>query len=484
MISHIHFLEQLQLSQRLLGKFRQSENPPLTGLALVIAFLGLAGRTALVALSGNRLVGQFSGVGDQVRYSTLAESIFQGNGFTYTGQPTALRPPLYPLLLAAFHTAFGSHNLLAMRIFQFLIGIAVAYMCALLAENLFGIEAGAMAGAIALALPTLVLISTELQTEQLAAFLTVLFLFFLLGEIRRRNNGAVVMGITSGIAALIRFNCAILPIIGAIGFLWSRRSLKNALVVCLVAGLIVSPWIVHNAKVFHGKVLFSSHGGINLLEGVLTPDGRAQNGESEIVRAAVGWLHTDIEVNNPHRLLFPSEDQLDRQARVAAINAWKNLSWSSRLRILAVKIVDFWLSKDQLLDTGSFSSSQRKLRGAGVMTYWCVLALALIGWVNLFSSSRTAALVIAFYAVFVTSAHLPFVMNTRLRIPFIDPLLAILAGGGVCFLVNKFRVPRNSPIATVATNSMTGIEGASLGGSKNKETSNEAEDHTLFDLEC
>ena len=407
--------------------------------AAIVAFLGLAVRIALVFLSGIRQISPFSGVGDQIRYLTLADSLFQGRGFSYAGQPTALRPPLYPLFLAAMHIAFGSHYLLAMRVFQLFIGIAVAYVCFLLAKSLFGIEAGAMAGAIALALPTLLLIGVELQTEQFATLLTILFLLFFLREVQERNSGAVGMGITSGLAALIRFNCAILAIIGAITCLWFRRSLKDALFVSLVAGLIVSPWIIRNVKVFHGKVLYSSHGGINLLEGVLTPDGRAQNGEDERVRATVGWLHTDIEQNTPHRLLFASEDKLDRQARGAAIDAWKNLTWRSRFKLLGMKLVTFWFSKDQLLDTSSFATSQRILRVVGVMNYWFVLALALVGWVRLLPSSRIAAFVIAFYVVVVTSAHLPFVMNTRLRIPFIDPLLTVLAGGGFCFLICQFQ---------------------------------------------
>jgi len=425
--------------KRFFLKLQQSENPLLFCAALVIACLGLAGRIALLVLAANRPVGQFSGIGDQVRYMTLADSIFQGNGFTYAGQPTALRPPLYPLLLAGAHVVFGSHYLLAMRILQFLIGLALAYVCWQLAEKLFGIEAGVIAGAIALTLPTLVLISTELQTEQLAAFLIAVFLFSFAEEIQGKKNGAVAMGVTSGIATLLRFNGAILPVIAAIGCLWLRRSLKHAVVVCLVAGLLISPWIVRNAKVFHGKILFSSHGGINLLEGVLTPDGRAQGGEGERFRAAVGWQHTDIELNHPHRLLFPSEDQLDQQARAAAIDAWNNLSWSSGLKLIALKIVTFWFSKDQLLDTRSFPPAQRILRAAAVIAFWLVLALAFAGWMSLLSSSRLVAFGFAFYAAFVTAAHLPFVMNTRLRVPFIDPLLAVLAGGGFCFLIGEYQ---------------------------------------------
>jgi 4-amino-4-deoxy-L-arabinose transferase-like glycosyltransferase len=224
---------------------------------------------------------------------------------------------------------------------------------------------------------------------------------FLIAEIEGNESYSVRLGICSGLATLLRFNCAILVVIGAAICLWSKRSLKEASVLCFVAALIVSPWIVRNAVVFQGKILFSSHGGINLLEGVLTPDGRAQSGETERIRAEVGWLHSDIEVNDPHRNLFSSEPQLDRQADLAAIAAWRNLGWKSAVTL----------------------SLKKTLR------LWCYL----------YSSSRTVALTLGFYVLFFTLAHLPFVMNTRLRIPFADPLIAILAGGGFVASVERIR---------------------------------------------
>ncbi len=432
----------LESHRRLFRQLDRSGSSLIFGIATLVALLGLAVRIVLLFLAGNREIGPLSGVGDQFRYLTLADSIFQGRGFTYAGQPTALRSPLYPLLLAGSHVAFGSHYLIAMRIFQFLLGVAVAYICFLIAKNIFGIGAGMMAAAIALALPTLVFISTELQTEQLSTFLTVLFLLFYFRVIRGMKNCAIPMGMTSGFLSLVRFNAALLPLIGAVVCWWSQRTLKGALVVCFVAGLIVLPWIVHNAEVFHGKILFSSHGGINFLEGVLTPDGRAQNGEGERVRAAVGWMHTDIETNDSHRLLFPSEDQLDIQARAAAVREWENLGWTPRIRLLTGKCLSFWLSTDQLFETKSFSDTQRRLRAAGVIVYWIVLAFAFVGWTRLYSSSRVLALEIGFYVAFVTLAHLPFVMNTRLRIPFFDPLLSILAAGGLMAMWGRLHKSR------------------------------------------
>lgn len=414
-------------------RLSQSGNRLLLMIAALTSLSGLALRTVVLFMSGNHEVGRFSGVGDQIRYLTLADSISRGRGFTYAGMPTALRPPIYPLLLATFHAVFGSHYLLTVRIFQFLIGLAVAHFCYLIATRLFGIAAGAMAGAIALFLPTLVFISAELQTEQLSAFLIILFIYFLLGITEERKHAAFGAGVSAGIVSLLRFNGAILTVIGALVCVWPRRNFRDALILCGIAGLILSPWVIRNAKVFQGDVLFSTHGGINLLEGVLTPDGRAQNGEDDRIRERVGWLHTDIELNSPSRLLYPSEDRLDKQARSEAIAVWGNLDWRSRVRLLSEKIFRFWLSTDQLLDTKNFSGTQQELRLAGVVAYWIVLGLSIVGWIRLLYSSRAIALTILFYLVTVTAAHLPFVMNTRLRIPFFDPLLTVLAGGG--FLV-------------------------------------------------
>ena len=58
-------------------------------------------------------------------------------------------------------------------------------------------------------------------------------------------------------------------------------------------------------------------------------------------------------------------------------------------------------------------------------------ALGLVGWVQARRTTPLFAHCVLFYAVLVTLLHIPFPMLTRLRIPFMDPLLAILGGGPV-----------------------------------------------------
>ena len=406
----------------------------LTKAAIAAACAGLVVRLALTIISGNLPVSPFSGVRDQVRYQTLADSLLQGDGLAYFGQPTALRAPLYPIMLAAFQLLFGSYYFAATRILQFLVGVVTAWVCFLIARALFGKEAGLVSFALCMVTPTLILCSLELQTEAVSALLGASFLYFLICELDGRRCASAYLGITSGLSLLTRFNFLLLPLFGIAVSAWFRKSVKDALIVGFLAGTIVAPWIIRNLIVFHGSVVYSSHGGINLLEGILTPEGRAIKEQDERFRASVGWFHTEIEVNEPSRLRLGPEDQLDRQARTAAVEAWRKMDLSSTLSLLKSKFGWFWLSLDQYGETSSFSRSQRSIRRIGVLVYWVLLLLSAVGLLFLARFSRVRALLLSAYLLFITVAHLPFVMNTRLRIPFIDPLLAVLAAGALVMM--------------------------------------------------
>ena len=166
--------------------------------------------------------------------------------------------------------------------------------------------------------------------------------------------------------------------------------------------------------------------GRTAVQGALAPQGRTQVGESEVWQRA-GWGLADIETDSLRRLQFPSEVELDRQARQAAIRAWKTLGFRA-VPLLAKKVSYFWFSTDQLLNTASFSRGQRLIRAIGVLLYWAILAAALYGWFHLRRTGPRTANLLLLYSVLATMLHLPFTMNTRLRVPLVDPLLCILAG--------------------------------------------------------
>lgn len=134
---------------------------------------------------------------------------------------------------------------------------------------------------IALLLPTQVFTSVQILSECLATFWVALFVFCLVREIKfPAAKNEVGMGVSAGIAAMIRFNSAALPLIGALAvFRYSGKRRWMAFAGVLVIPLIlVTPWLIRNMKVFHREVFFPTQCGVNAVQGVLTPEGRTQFG--------------------------------------------------------------------------------------------------------------------------------------------------------------------------------------------------------------
>ena len=88
-------------------------------------------------LVGGLVVG--TGIVDEQHYAQLASSLRAGDGFAWgPGQPTSLRPPLYPALLAAVWTVAGDGNLQAVRFVQILLALATTGLVFLLGRRVFG----------------------------------------------------------------------------------------------------------------------------------------------------------------------------------------------------------------------------------------------------------------------------------------------------------------------------------------------------------
>jgi hypothetical protein len=88
------------------------------------------------------------------------------------------------------------------------------------------------------------------------------------------------------------------------------------------------------------------------------------------------------------------------------------------------------LSTDQVFWTRSFSPTQRIVRFCGVLVHWIVLGFAVAGWKRLSREHRDEARFLLAYAVLISLLHLPFIMSSRHRIPFFEPILVILFAGG------------------------------------------------------
>jgi 4-amino-4-deoxy-L-arabinose transferase-like glycosyltransferase len=400
---------------------------------LILVWAVITLHAVFVITAGAYRLTFLSGGSDAPAYSLLASNLLHHRGFTYAGQPTALRPPGYPLLLAAMYILFGKWYVLVTRWMQFFICIGTAWLCGRSAKLLFDDEAGRAAFILTLLVPTQVFASAQILTECLASFLFALFLYCLVCELTYpATRTELGMGVAAGIGSLIRFNTAALPLFAGLAIIRyrGRRRWIAVASTMILPFLFVLPWLVRNLVVFDHHVLFSTQDGYNALQGVLTPQGRTQVGDSDKILRAVGWEESEIETNDSSRLAFPSESALNRRCWKAVPGFWRERGWQA-VPFLAGKISDFWLSTDQLLDTKSLSLSSKLIRFFGVAMYWVILALAVLGWRRLHRTWPRAANILLAYAVIFTVLHLPLIMNTRYRFPLMDAPMAALAGGGL-----------------------------------------------------
>ena len=395
------------------------------------AILGVVLRIVIVALPGNQLRAPWSGGGDAPKYVLLAQNLLAGHGLSYALQPTALRAPGYPLLLAGLMWSFGDHYIVAIRWIQFALGLGTVYFCSRASGRAFGEGAGRATLVVGLFFPTLIFITGEVLTECIGAFFAAMFLYLLVEALKSPSMKVLAgMGFVVGVGGLFRFNMAGLGPVGILVALMakcSRPAWQRVLVLCICAGVVVAPWLLRNQVEFHGKVLYSTLTGHDAVEGVLSPQGRALPGDNDRIRAAEGWLLGEIETNDQSRLQYPSEAELNREAWGVARTLWREWGWRL-VPLEAEKLTYFWLGTDQIFWTQAFSGRQRLLRWVGVASYWLLLGLAIAGWLGARRSAPALVQVCVFYVVFLTALHLPFPMLSRLRIPLMDPLIAILAG--------------------------------------------------------
>jgi 4-amino-4-deoxy-L-arabinose transferase-like glycosyltransferase len=402
---------------------------------------GVLGRLAFIAIPGNALQTPWSGGSDAGAYVLLAQNLIGGKGYTYAGQPTAFRPPGYPLLLAAFIDLFGKHYIVAMRGLQFIEGLGVVLLCAAMAVRIFGKTAKKPALLFGLFLPTLVEVTGDILSEMTATLLTAMFLYFLVRYREKQHwHFLVGMSIAVGLGALVRTNLVFLGLVGLV-VIFSQKNgrsrLRSAAIFILGPCVLTLPWIARNLEVFHGAVVFSTQGGPAAATGIIEPQGRSQVGDAERIKGALGWvLPQALETNDSSRQLLPGEPEIDRHSWQVAFRLWRESGWDL-IPIGLKKLSYFWLSTDQVFWTTSFPISQRALRAIGVFAYWPILGLAVIGWFFLRREKPALAQVFLLYILLVTVLHLPFNMNTRYRIPLMDPLLVVLGAGTMATLVDR-----------------------------------------------
>ncbi|MDO8584850.1 MAG: glycosyltransferase family 39 protein [bacterium] len=193
-------------------------------------------------------------------YYELANNILAGHGFSQSPAapyvPDSLRPPLYPLFIAAFVGLSGSYwpVIIAQILLASVLPLLARRIGFRLTQNTF---AGNAVGVLFAVEPVLVRLSGILLTETLflALFLSSVITFFNYLD-REKLSDLAASAALLGLATLTRPVTQYLPVVIIAFLLWhfrgalSRRAMLHVATFIAVFVVALLPWLYRNAIVF------------------------------------------------------------------------------------------------------------------------------------------------------------------------------------------------------------------------------------------
>ncbi|WP_159714165.1 glycosyltransferase family 39 protein [Geminicoccus flavidas] len=206
-------------------------------------------------------------------YALIAEHLVTLGRYSLDGiHPTAVRPPAYPLYLAACMLLAGKSWPMLAVFGQGLMALASLGMVAVITERLLGSRLLAAAAA-AFAALNLALLREFFVLRETGLF-TLLTLAWVLVLLRPMNGTgkAVLLAVLAALALLTRPSGIVLVPVTLIALIWQAGALRPAirpvLVHLVVLAACLLPWQAHLATSF-GRVALSgtSTGGMNLFKG-------------------------------------------------------------------------------------------------------------------------------------------------------------------------------------------------------------------------
>jgi 4-amino-4-deoxy-L-arabinose transferase-like glycosyltransferase len=308
-------------------------------VALVIGLAVRVGILAQTASLGTPIL-------DEQHYTQLARSLLHGDGFAWgPGQPTSIRPPLFPAMVAAIWSVAGEGNLQAIRFVQILLALLTTVLVYQVGRRLFDPVVGYCAAAAFWLYPSLIFFNFTILTE---ALFTLLFVAYVLMTVRLVQAPAawvaLVCGLSLGLAALARSVLWPLPLLLCPLLLWlipgpfRRRAILSATV---LAGfvVVVGPWAVRNTRLQGVTTIVDTMGGINLRLGNYehTPDDRMW-AAVDTMTGERGWSYALTQAYPGRHFTEGEKDKWAQAEAVKYIRANPGVT----VRRDFIKFADFW----------------------------------------------------------------------------------------------------------------------------------------------
>jgi hypothetical protein len=452
-------------------------------LPIVLIAVGALLRAAVLYQMSGRLAD------DRDDYLTVARQ-YLAHGFwsRFEGYPSAFRPPLYPLVLAALLKCGGGS--MAIGLLQLALGTATIALSYVVGKRL-GLGAFANVAVLLVALdPLLIAYTVFPMTETLDTFLVILLIAVTIpighvaggaapnnlpvvasGRCETRCLGrlvskAAIVGIVFGLCALCRpsiWPTAGLVVLWSVGRWWKERKaaarlhanvrfgrdlLLTGAVAAIFTALVIAPWTIRNWKILGSPIATTTHGGYTLLLGNnhdffqrvasrpwsdLWSDSAPDRFQQPWIQGVIAEMEGEIGVG---------ADEIARD-RWMYRRAFQSIRAEPRLFVRAclVRFLRFW-------NIVPLPPSRVSLPSAAVWAVGICYALEMglfpLGMGSLVCRWDSRWTFVGLIIVNFTVVHLFYWTNARMRAPIV-PLIALVAARGLMLLA-----ARRKPNKTVA----------------------------------
>ncbi|MEA2479394.1 MAG: hypothetical protein QOJ07_1316 [Thermoleophilaceae bacterium] len=363
-----------------------------------------------------------------------------------SAEPTAFRPPGFPMFLAGIYTVarpLGIDRWTAARVAQAVLGALAAALIGLIALRLWGRTTALVAIALAAVYPPLILIGGSLLTEPLFVALVLGTLAAVLAyRADPRRSLLIGAGVLAGLTALTRTNgvLLLLPlallVFGAGAAAAARRTRAgHAAVFVAIALVTVAPWTIRNAVALHSFVPVSTEAG-SALAGTYNDAARTNPvrpgawvvpGTVPELRRLVASDFRDEPAAEGRQLSYAFDYMKGRPGYVAEV-AGRNT-----LRLLNLDGKYWWR-----FSAGTISQVQWGADIAGYAFFPFIL-LALAG--AFLPAARRAPAWMWLVPGLLFLSVVPLVGELRMRAP-IEPFILLLAALPVAALIERRRASR------------------------------------------
>ncbi len=363
------------------------------------------------------------GFNDSLYYSFQAQQNAHGHWFrmVFTNGPGAEHPPLASLLMTP--ASLLPHVVFWQRATNTLLGISIIPLVALLGFRVAGRRVAVIAAVIAAVYPNLWMNDSLVMSESASVFFVVLAVLCA-RRLQQRfdTRSAVLLGAVIGLAALSRSELILLgPLLALVGC--RSRALvewaKRGVLVLVVAGAVVVPWMVYNSTRFDARVLLSTNEGSTLL---------GSNCDATYSGPGMGGWLTSCQSDV---IIGPDEDasELSRREHRLAVQYIRQHKRRLPLVVSArlLRTADLFGLED-LVATDVADRRGRWQSWSGIISWWLLAPFAAVGWWRLRRPSG-AILLAPVISVFVTAAL--FYGAHRLRAPM-EPIVVVCAA--TCFV--------------------------------------------------